>query len=230
MKLMVPCALVMAAACILVTGCLSQKMNDTGENISRSQTFTSFTIVGTEGPLTISLDGSFTPEDAFIDAYPVSLDNLVVGVVSTKKPITLKEIVGNHTVKVCCGNRCEQQNVTVRFGKQQSVDFSERLKKNLGSSKPVARITGYYPNNNQITITVEFINPTTRSLAMSADVSCGYTYIESGSYNRIGNTVQGHLYETVNSCDRTTKTLNFNLARGSSYLYDIPTITPVIAR
>jgi hypothetical protein len=36
----------------------------------------------------------------------------------------------------------------------------------------------------------------------------------------------GHLYETMNACDRETKTLNLNLAGGSGYLYDIPTITP----
>jgi hypothetical protein len=227
MKSIVPFALFMAMGCILITGCTTQKMNN-NENISRSQTFTSFTVVGTEGHLKISLDGSFTPDDAFIGEYPVYIDNAIAGVVSTKKPITLTEIAGNYTVKVCCGTICEHENVTIRFGKQRSIDFSEQLKKDLGSSKPAVRIAGYYPNGNQITIIVELINPTTKTLKMSADVSAGYTCIEAGSYNRVGSIAQTHVYETVNACDRVTRTLNFKVARGSGYIYDVPTVTNVV--
>ncbi len=60
---------------------------------------------------------------------------------------------------------------------------------------------------------------------MSADVGCGYIYIEAGNYHLVGGIVGGHLYETLNACDREMKTLNLNSAGGSSYLYDIPTIT-----
>ena len=227
MNLIMPCAVFMTIGCILTAGCISQKMDDTSKNISLSPTFTSFTVVGTEGPLTISLVGSQTPDDVFTGEYPVYIDNLVAGVVSTKRPITLVEIVGNYTVKVCCGTLCEQENVTIRFGKQRNVDFSERLKKDLGSSKPAVRIVEYYPNDNQIMMNVEFINPTSHPLTMSADIRCGYTYIEARSYNRVGSIIQGHLSETVNACDRVTKTLNFNSASGSSYIYDIPAITLV---
>ncbi len=230
MNLILPCTLFMTVGCILMAGCISQKMDDTSKNISLSQTFTSFTVVGTEGPLTISLEGSRTPEDTFTDEYPVYIDNLVAGVVSSKRPVTLAKIVGNYTVKVCCGTLCEQENVTIRFGKQRNVDFSERLQKDLGSSKPAVRIVEYYPNDDQISMNVEFINPTTHPLTMSAGISCGYTYIEAGSYNRVGSTTQGHLSETVNACDRVTKALNFKSARGSSYLYDIPAITLVSSR
>jgi len=224
MKLIVPFVLFMAAGCILCMGCLNQTKTNTG-NVSTSQTFTSFTIVGAEEHLKISLDGTFTPEDAFIDEYPVFIDNLMCGVVATKKPITVIENVGNHTVKVCCNTICEYENVTIKFGKHQSVDFSERLRKDLGSSKPSARIIDYYQDAGHMTINVELINPTTKPRTMSADVSCGYTYIEGKTNSRVGSHVQGHLYETVNACDRTTKILNFNLASGSSYFYDIPTIT-----
>jgi hypothetical protein len=226
MKSLVPFVLFMAIGCILVAGCVTQKMN-TNENFSHPQTFTSFTIVGTKGPLKISLEGSRTYDDVFIGEYPVYLNNSIAGVVSTKKSLTLQENVGNYTVKVCCGTTCEPENVTIRFGKQLTVDFSDRLKKQLGSSKPVVHIVDFLPNNNQITIIVELINPTTKNLKISADVSAGYTFIESKGYNRVGRIAQGHLYETVNACDRVTKTITFDLVSGFGYLYDIPTVTNV---
>ncbi len=222
MKRIVAFALFIAAGCILVTGCVTQTKTSV---VSPSQTFTKFTVVGTEGPLRVSLEGSFTPDDAFIGEYPVYIDNTLYGNVSTKKPVTITDTVGNHTVKVCCAKICEYENVTIRFGKYQSVDFSEQLKKDLGSSKPAARIIGYYPSARQISIDVELINPTTQPLPISADVSCGYTYIETRNYNRVGSVAQGHLYEKVDACDRVVKTLNFNLAGGSSYMYDVPAIT-----
>ncbi len=222
MKRVVVCALFIAAGCILVTGCVTQTNTSM---ISPSPTFTRFTVVGTEGSLRVSLEGSFTPDDVFIGEYPVYIDNTVHGNISTRKPITIIDTVGNHTVKVCCATICEYENVTIKFGKSQSVDFAEQLKKDLGSSKPAARITGYYPSAGQISIDVELINPTTQPIAISADVRCGYTYIETRNYNRIGSVAQGHLYEKVPACDRKTTTLNFNLASGSSYMYDTPTIT-----
>ncbi len=221
MKRIVAFALFIATGCI-VTGCVTQTNTST---ISPSQTFTKFTVVGTEGTLKVSLDGSFTPDDVFIGEYPVYIDNTFHGNISTKKPITIVDTVGNHTVKVCCAKICEYENVTIRFGKYQGIDFSERLKKDLGSSKPTARITGYYPSAGKISIDIELINPTTQPLAISADVSCGYTYIEARNYNRVGSVAQGHLYEKVPACDRKTIVMNFNLASGSSYMYDIPTIT-----
>ena len=76
-------------------------------------------------------------------------------------------------------------------------------------------------------VNVEFINPTTQDLTMSTEISCGYSYIESRSNNRIGNSAQGQLFLTLKAGDRITKTLNLNLAGGSSYTYEIPTITRV---
>jgi hypothetical protein len=224
MKRIVPFALFLVVGCLLASGCVTQTKTDNDKvDVSPSQTFTRFTVPGTEGPLRISV-GGFTGE------YPVSVNNISVGVVSTEKPITMMMLEGNYTVKVCCGKICEQENVTITFGKQRTVDVSEQLKKDLGFSEPTVRIVGYYLNGDQITIDAEFINPTTQSLTMSADVICKYSYIEGRNYNRIGNIAQGHLSATVDACDRMTETLYFNLASGSSYMYDIPTITLVSSR
>jgi hypothetical protein len=224
MQRIAPFAVVLVIGCLLASGCVTQTKTEYDKvNVSHSQTFTRFTVPGTEGPLRISV-GGFTSE------YPVSVNNINVGVVSTDRPITLMMLEGNYTVKVCCGKICEQENVTIAFGKQRTVDVSEQLKKDLGSSEPAVRIVGYYLNADQITVDAEFINPTTQPLAMTADVICKYSYIEGRNYNRIGNIARGHLSATVNACDRITETLNFKLASGSSYMYDIPTITLVSSR
>jgi hypothetical protein len=174
-----------------------------------------------KGTLTISIGG-------WRGEFPVSVDTMSVGVVSTDIPLTLKIEEGNHTVEICCGMRCEQENVDIRFGKQRTVDFSEQLKRDLEFIVPAARIAGYHPNGDQISIDVEFINPTPQALTISADVSCGYSYIESRNYNRVSSIAQGHVSAPVNVCERITKTLKFNLASGYDYTYDdIPTITNV---
>ena len=131
---------------------------------------------------------------------------------------------GNHTVEVCCGVVCEQEIVTIRFGEQRIIDFSERLKKDCEFLEPVVRITGYFMNGDQIAVNVEFINPTTSTLTMSAEVS-GYSYIESRSNNRVGNSAQGQVFTTLNPGDRTINMLNLYMASGYNYNFGAPTIT-----
>jgi hypothetical protein len=224
MQLIVPCALFLVVGFLLVPGCVtSTKTAHDPVIVSPSPTFTRFTVPGTEGQLKISV-GGLTGE------YPAFIDNISVGVVSSRSPLSMTLPEGNYTVKVCCGRICKQEKVAVTFGKQRTVDVSEQLKKDLGSSAPAVRIVGYFPNTNQITIDVEFINPTPQPRTMTADVICGYSYIESRSYSRIGSVAQGHLSRTVNACDRTTESLNFDLASGFGYLYEIPTITLVSSR
>ena len=173
---------------------------------------------GLKGLLKISLDG-------WIGEFPVSIDNMSSGVVATQRPITLMMDEGNHTVEVCCGVVCEQENITIRFGEQRIVDFSEQLKKDCEFLEPVVRIVGYFMNGDQIAVNVEFINPTTQTLTMSAEISCGYSYIESRSNNRVGNSAQGQVFSTLNPGDRTIKMLNLNLASGYSYNFGAPIIT-----
>lgn len=162
--------------------------------------------------------------------YPVSVDKTGVGVVTPDKPITLMLEEGDHSVEVCCGVQCEKETVTIQFGKQQIIDFSERLQKNCEFSEPTVRIIGYYLTGDYIMVDVEFINPTTTSATISADLSVGYSYIESRSNNRISNAATPHLYANVPAGDRIMQTVSLSLESGSGYLYDIPTITRISSK
>ena len=236
MKIAVLLFLIIAGC--LAAGCVGQ-MKMAGVNVptvTPANTFTPFSNVtpvsassnitnstvpsGLKGLLKISLDG-------WIGEFPVSVDNMSRGVVATKKPMILMMDEGNHTIEVCCGVKCEQENVTISFGEQRIIDFSERLKKDCEFLEPAARIVGYFMNGDQIAVNVEFINPTTQTLTMSAEISCGYSYIESRSNNRVGNSAQGQLFMTLNPGDRTIIMLNLNLDSGYSYNFGIPTITRV---
>jgi hypothetical protein len=219
--------------CVLVTGCVMEPdyHNSTG-NVSLSPTPASTlsvnttttplpTVTNLQGTLTVSVGG-------WRGEFPVSIDTMSVGIVSTDNPLVLRVDEGNHTVEICCGMRCEQESVDIRFGKQRTVDFSAQLQRDLGVIEPTVRIAGYRPDGDQMAIDVEFINPTQKPLAISADVSCGYSYVESRTYTRITSVVQSHPSATLNACDRLTQTLKFNLGNGYGYTYDnIPTITNV---
>jgi len=217
----------LAAGCVTDTGQGNVRENVT---ISPTQTITPLVTATTEpmptgtglkGALTISIGG-------WRGEFPVSIDTLSVGEVATDRPLTLMIEEGNHTVEICCGMKCKQENVDIRFGKQRTIDFSEQLKRDLEFVVPTAQITRYRPDGDQIAIDIEFINPTQKPLTISADVSCGYSYIENRNYVRISSIAQGRVSATVEACDRITKTLRFNLGTGFGYVYDnVPAITNI---
>jgi hypothetical protein len=233
MKSSVLFSLILVTGCILAAGCLTEteKGPMTGNvspspapAITPSVTMTTVpTPTGTvyKGQLTISVGG-------WQGEFPVSVDTMDVGIVATDNPLVLMLEEGYHTVELCCNMRCEQETVDIRFGKQRTIDFSGQLKRDLKYAVPTAEIIGYRPVSDQITIDVEFINPTPKPLAMSADVTCGYSYVDSRDYNKIRNVAEGHVTATVNGCDRITQTLRFTLGSGYNYVYDnTPTITNV---
>ena len=226
-------SLIMVTGCLLVTGCA---METPGSNLTPGLTrpptpaitpFVNTTTVPTPagmettGKLTVSTGG-------WLGEFPVSVDTIYVGDVSADKPLVLMLEEGYHTVELCCNMRCEQQTADIRFGKQRIIDFSEQLKRDLKFAVPTAQVAGYHQDSGQITIDMEFINPTPRPLAMSADVSASYSYIESRSYNRMSGIVHSHVTANVNGCDRTTQTVIYYLASGYGYVYDnFPTITNI---
>jgi hypothetical protein len=65
---------------------------------------------------------------------------------------------------------------------------------------------------------------------MSAEVRCGYSYIESRSNNRVGGVAQGIINTNVEGGTSKIQTVDLGLASGSSYVYDIPTISKVTIR
>ena len=233
MKSIVLFSLVIIAGCMMVTGCVYETQErNVSESVSPSPTpaitpFVNITTVptpagmDTKGKLTVSTGG-------WLGEFPVSVDTIDAGLVSSDKPLVLMLEEGNHSVELCCNMRCEQETVDIRFGKQRTIDFSEQLKRDLKFAVPTVQVAGYHQDSGQIMIDVEFINPTPRPLAMSADVSASYSYIESRTYIRMSGIVHSHVSADVDGCDRTTQTVRFYLASGYGYVYDnFPTITNI---
>ncbi|MFA5348690.1 MAG: hypothetical protein WC294_11175 [Methanoregula sp.] len=224
--------------CILVTGCVGQMKNAAvnATTVNSTITFTPSSNTTTVSNMSNStkppgLNGSVKISlNTWIGEFPVSVDTIDVGLVSTSRPLVLMLGEGNHTVEVCCGVVCEQENITTGFGIQRHIDFSERLKKDCEFLEPTVRIVDYSQSGDHITVNVEFINPTTRDLPMSAEISCGYSYIDSRSNNRVGSSSNGHLFSTLKAGDRIMQTLNLKLGSGYSYIYEMPIITDVSSK
>ena len=224
--------------CILTTACVGQIKNTTvnAVPVNSTTTFTPFPNATPVSNISNISNSTSTPKlkgllkvslNTWVGEFPVSVDSMSAGVVKTTRPLILMIDEGDHTVNVCCGATCEQENVTIRFGEQRTIDFSERLKESCEFLEPAVRIVDYTRNGDEITVKMEFINPSTRSLAMSAEVSCGYSYIESRTNNRVANLAQGQVFSTVNSGDRITKILTLYLDSGYDYNYEMPVITRV---
>ena len=129
MKSIVLFSLVIIAGCMLVTGCVYETQErNVSESVSPSPTpaitpFVNITTVptpagmDTKGKLTVSTGG-------WLGEFPVSVDTIDAGLVSSDKPLVLMLEEGNHSVELCCNMRCEQETVDIRFGKQRTIDFS----------------------------------------------------------------------------------------------------------
>ena len=238
--LIVPLAIFVA--CILISGCVGQIKNPTANtsnvsppNVSPTisfMPFTNSTNVSTpnssvttplKGPLRVSIGGWETD-------LPVFVDNHSVGIASHNKPLDLMLDEGNHTVKICAGTQCKEEVVTVRFAKLRIVDFEPWLVDVVQFPGPTAQIVGWYPSGDQITVSIEFINPSTKDIQMSAKVTCSYTFIESRSNNRVGSVGQGLVNANVKSGTRAIQNVNINLASGYSYVYSVPEISSITYR
>jgi hypothetical protein len=239
MKLSVPFALVMAVGCILATGCVALTNKNT-VNATTTAGFTSFshtsdpglnpTINATtdsistlNGSLRVSIRGITYPE-----TLSVVLDNEVVGTVNPTTPLYLMVPEGNHTVMVCVRSVCEQENVTTRFGRYVTIDFSESLQRDMEFldpfEQPTARILACYKNGDAISLDVEFTNPSTKDLLMSVKISCGYSYIDDRTSIRMRDSARGMLVQNVKGGQRITRSLDLYFANSESVNYDSPAI------
>jgi hypothetical protein len=239
MKLIVPFALFMAVGFILAAGCVATTNKNT-VNETTTAGFAPFfnssdpglnKTINTTANITSKLKGSMRVSISGI-SYPanlsVVLDNETVGTVKPTTPLYLMISEGNHTVMVCVSSVCEQENVTTRFGKYVSVDFSERLLRDVEfpnpNARPTARILEYNKNGNAISVNVEFINPSTKDLLMSVDVSCGYSYIDDRTSIKMGDSARGMLVQNVKAGQRITESLDLYFASGHSLSYGFPVI------
>jgi len=223
MKLIVPIALFTALGVILAAGCVAT----TNKKIVNSSSGTINSVLNTtlnntsplQGSLVVSVAGFSYPSD-----LSVVLDNRTVGVVNPTSSLYLMVNEGNHTIGVCADFVCEQENVTIRFGKYMTVDFSERLQKDVVIMEPTARVLECYKNGDHLSVNIEFINPSKKDHLMSGEVSCGYSYIDDRTGTRMGDATRGTFVQNVNAGQRITKELVLNLVHGNSLSYSYPVI------
>jgi hypothetical protein len=225
MKPIVPFALITAIGLLLTAGCVaitnkntvnsSSDITDSGLNATPTPTSTS----PLQGSLVVSVAGFFYPTD-----LSVVLDNQTVGTVNPTSSLYLKVSEGNHTIGVCADFVCEQESVMIRFGKYVTVDFSERLQKDVVILEPTARVLECYKNGDRLSVNIEFINPSRKDLQMSGAVSCGYSYIDDRTGSKMGDSARGTFVQNVNAGQRITKELVLNLVNGNSLSYSFPVI------
>jgi len=231
MKLIVPFALLSALGIIFAAGCIAPTekaaLNTTSRNTLNSSSNTTGSGGNSTPDNTSLLKGSLVVS-AMGFSYPsdlsVSLDNETVGTVNPTTPLYLRVSEGNHTVSICADFVCEQENVTIRFGKYVTVDFSERLQKDVVIMHPTARVLKCYKNGNDLAVDIEFINPSRKDYEMSGVISCGYSYINDRTGIRMGDSTQGTFVQKVSAGQRIIKSLFLYLGNGNSLTYSQPVI------
>jgi len=223
MKLIGPFALFIAVGFILAAACVATT-NKNAVNLSSDITDLS---VNATPDSTADLKGSLVVSVAGF-SYPanlsVFLDNQTVGMVNPSTPLYQMVSEGNHTIGVCADFVCEQENVTIRFGRYVTVDFSERLRKDVVIMQPTARVLDCTKNSDHLSVDIEFINPSKKDLQMSAVVSCGYSYIDDRSSIKMGDSARGTLVQNVKAGQHITKELVLSLVNGNSLVYSYPVI------
>jgi hypothetical protein len=241
MKLIVPFSLFIAVGLVVAAGCVTTTTKnagnatisssitttpiipDTGMNKTENTTVNSTPVSNLKGSLRVSVSGILTTAN-----LTVILDNETIGTVSPTTPLYRLVPEGNHTVMVCMDSVCEQELVMTKFGKYATVDFSERVKKNMNfpdpNARPEARILEYFKNGNGISVRLEFINPSKEDLMMMASVSCGYSYIDDRTSFKMGDSAKGKLIQNVRAGQRVTANLDLYFVSGRSYSFDIPVI------
>jgi len=225
MKPVVPFALVTAIGLLLTAGCVgTTNKNTVNSSSDTTDSWLHATPLPTstsplQGSLVVSVAGFSYPTDMY-----VVLDNQTVGTVNPTSSLYLRVSEGNHTIGVCADFVCEQEQVMIRFGKYVTVDFSERLRKDVVILQPTARVLECYKNGDRLSVNIEFINPSRKDLQMSGAVSCGYSYIDDRTGSKMGDSTRGTFVQNVNAGQRITKELVLNLVNGNSLSYSFPVI------
>jgi hypothetical protein len=238
MKLNVPFALLMAVGFISTTGCIAMTnkntvnvtnvanftpiFNSTSPGVNMTENVTVNSSSELKGSLKVAISGILYPV-----SLPVIIDNITVGTVKPTKPFYLMVSEGNHTVSVCVSSICEHEYVMTKFGKYITVDFSERLLKDVEfpnpTTRPTAQIIDYYKNGDVVYVFVEFINPESIDHTISVDLSIGYTYIDDRSHVKLGDSTKTKTMLFVKAGQRETKRVVMYLG-SSSVCFEIPVI------
>lgn len=171
------------------------------------------------GPLTVSIGG-------YDAELPVFIDNWSVGVVSFGKPLKLMLEEGRHKVEVCVGLICENESVEVKFAQQTSVEFGERLKRDVEFPTPTVRILNSFHTANTLYIDVEFINPDKTDHTMSTSIRCVYSYNDD-SRIRQNDFAEGQITTLVKAGERKTQRSSIYLPGGRNIITTEPVLIDV---
>jgi hypothetical protein len=156
-KIVVILTIFIMVGCVLVAGCSTPSIKNTKAGNSSSPAISpSFTAqtpavvqttvpVRTEtskeirkGQLTVSI-GDYPAEKP----VPVLIDTASAGEVSRGKPLNLTVTVGRHTVMICVIGACIQEDVLITSSDPTTIDFGERLKKEVVTGPLSVSIGGY---------------------------------------------------------------------------------------
>jgi hypothetical protein len=158
-KIVVLFTIVILVACVLVAGCSTPSIRSTktgnSSNPATTPTFTALTpaavqttIPGSAGSGTgANKKGQITVS---IGDYPAELpitvfiDNASAGNVSSGKPLNLTVDTGRHTVRICVIGSCLQEDVLALSSTPTSINFGERIKKEVGSGGSLTVSIGGY--------------------------------------------------------------------------------------
>jgi hypothetical protein len=159
MKIIVLLTIFILVACVLVAGCSTPSIKSTNPGNSSTPaitpTFTALTPAAVQttipgsagsaapenkkGQLTLSI-GDYPAEQP----VPVLIDTVSAGVVSPGKPLNLTVDTGRHTVRICVTGSCLQEDVLVLSSTPATLDFGERLKKELATRGSLTVSIGGY--------------------------------------------------------------------------------------
>ena len=156
-KILMPLALFLIVCCVVVAGCSIPTIKNTKAGNSSTPAITpSFTaltpaVVQTpvsdrtetstelkKGQLTVSI-GDYNAELP----VPVFLDTVSAGNVSRGKPLNLTVSAGRHAVRICVIGSCIQEDVLALSTNPTTIDFGERLKKEVVTGPLSVSIGGY---------------------------------------------------------------------------------------
>jgi hypothetical protein len=223
MKLVVASALIITMGLILAAGCVTvtnkDPVNSSSNTTNPRVNITPTGVAPLNGSLMVTVAGFSYPTD-----LSVLIDNKTVGSVNPAAPLYLMVPEGNHTLGVCADFICEQENITIRFGKYVTIDFSERLHKDVVIMEPTARVTSCYKNGDVLSVDIEFINPAKQDHQMSAVVSCGYNYIDTRTNVKMVESSRGTITKDVKAGQRVTESLNLYLINSNSLSHSFPVI------
>jgi hypothetical protein len=133
MKKTVSFALIILVIGILMTaGCVQSRLPQTTQNQSNS------------GVVVRLLNGTLNVSTGSYDAnMTLYIDDTLMGEITPGKPLSISIKEGRHTVKVCLSNSCEQIDVEIKYAIKITVDFGERLIKNIPQGPLMVSIGDY---------------------------------------------------------------------------------------